>query len=391
MRGRGDKRFQPQGGGRGRFVKKQGEPYKGTSKLGMKPEVGAYLDLPRGKPADPDMVLHWLDCLRVYIISNYESGITEIIGGDGSLNEYPELEEPEEPDDDAGPVQMENWKTEKREYRKALDTFNKDCLKVFGLFLGQMSEGSRNRIKESPLGPKALADRDPLNLLSVVVTTHMNNKRYGDNYNIIAAEIDFFAHKMLHNEDLLKYYTRFKTLLFVRSEAYRVADVDCPDMSDELQSTKFIVGLSSVYLEYVNLFRNKTRPWPLSLDEAQADASNYVLGKPGGQTQNPPNQERRNVLAASRGGKGGSGGRGGRGGQGEKGERGGLETQGARSGTPYRDREASPLRDGTVQEYGTRYGKCNNCSEEGHYAYECKKPKGSVKKSAAAWNASSEK
>ena len=70
----------------------------------------------------------------------------------------------------------------------------------------------------------------------------------------------------------------------------------------------------------------------------------------------------------------------GRGGSNQGAEKGGYDIPGsegtARAGTPYRDREATPQRErgGAVQEYGTRYGACNNCGEEGHYAYECKKP-----------------
>ena len=61
-----------------------------------------------------------------------------------------------------------------------------------------------------------------------------------------------------------------------------------------------------------------------------------------------------------------------------------------RSGNHYRDRDATPHREriGAVQEYGTRYESCNNCGEEGHYAYECKKP---PKKNAPARHTSSEK
>ena len=50
MRGRGDGRFQSRGGGRGRYGRGQGEPHKPISN-GRKPEVGAYLDLPRGQAA----------------------------------------------------------------------------------------------------------------------------------------------------------------------------------------------------------------------------------------------------------------------------------------------------------------------------------------------------
>ena len=84
MRGRGDGRFQSRGGGRGRYGRGQGEPHKPISK-GRKPEVGAYLDLRRGQAADPESVLKWLECFRVYMYSTYESTVKEIIGIDGIL------------------------------------------------------------------------------------------------------------------------------------------------------------------------------------------------------------------------------------------------------------------------------------------------------------------
>ena len=82
MRARGDGRFQSRGGGRGRYGRGQGEPHKPISK-GRKPEVGAYLDLPRGQAADPESVLKWLECFRVYMYSTYESTVKEIIVSTG--------------------------------------------------------------------------------------------------------------------------------------------------------------------------------------------------------------------------------------------------------------------------------------------------------------------
>ena len=74
---------------RGRYGRGQGEPYKPIAK-GRKPEVGAYLDLPRGQAADPESVLKWLECFRVYMYSTYESTVEEIIGIDGILYKYVE-------------------------------------------------------------------------------------------------------------------------------------------------------------------------------------------------------------------------------------------------------------------------------------------------------------
>ena len=222
----------------------------------------------------------------------------------------------------------------------------------------------------------------------------MSNKRYGETYNIITAVRKFYNNEMTQHEDLAAYYSRCRTLLFVKNEAYRLADEDAPEHTDEFHAVLFITALNSNYSDYINTFKNKVRPWPQTMADANQDAANFLMGRPvhGGA---PPNSEKRNVFAAGRGGRAGSGGRGGRGrGSSQGAEKGGYDTPGsdstARAGTPYRDREATPQRErsGTVHEYGTRYGSCNNCGEEGHYAYECKKP---PKKNAPARHPSSEK
>ena len=182
--------------------------------------------------------------------------------------------------------------------------------------------------------------------------------------------------------------------MFVKSESYRIADEEEPLHTDEFHAILFVTGLNSNYLEYNNTFQNKVRSWPQTMADANQDAANFLMGRPvhGGA---PPNSEKRNVFAAGRGGRAGSGDRSSRGSGSESGaEKGGFDTPGSdsttRAGTSYRDREATPQRErsGTVQEYGTRYGSCNNCGEEGHYAYECKKP---LRKNAPARHPSSEK
>ena len=84
--------------------------------------------------------------------------------------------------------------------------------------------------------------------------------------------------------------------------------------------------------------------------DANQDAANFLMGRPvhGGA---PPNSEKRNVIAAGRGGRASPTGRGGKGrGSSESGaEKGGFDTPGSdstrRAGTPYRDREATPNRE----------------------------------------------
>ena len=311
MRGRGDGRFQSRGGGRGRYGRGQGEPHKPIVK-GRKPEVGAYLDLPRGQAADPEAVLKWLECLRVYMYSTYESSIKEIIGIDGVLTDYEEFVEPDDPPDNAGMVAIERWKTASKKYAANIELHKKNCAKLYGVILGQMSEASITRVNEMPAGKRAIEDCDPLEVLTCVVATHMNNKRYGDVYNMTTAIRNFYNNKMYQNEDLASYFSRCRTLLFVKSESYRIADEEEPFHTDEFHAVLFVTGLNSNYLEYINTFKNKVRSWPQTMADANQDAANFLMGRPvhGGA---PPNSEKRNVFAASRGGRAGSAGRGGRG------------------------------------------------------------------------------
>ena len=70
-----------------------------------------------------------------------------------------------------------------------------------------------------PAGKRAMEECDPLGLLTCVVATHMSNKRYGETYSIITAVRNFYNNKMTQHEDLAAYYSRCRTLLFVKSEA----------------------------------------------------------------------------------------------------------------------------------------------------------------------------
>ena len=328
--------------------------------------------------------------------SNFESTVKEIIGIDGGLCGYEELVEPADPPEGAGMVAIERWKTASKKYHTTVELHKKECSKLYGVLLGQMSETSQIRTSEMPSGKRAIEECDPLGVLSYVVSTHMNNKRHGETFNIIIAIRNYYSNKMTANKDLAAYYSSCRTLLFIKNKFYRLADEETPEHTDEFHSVLCITGLNTNYSENISTFRNKVRPWPQSMAEANHGAANFLTEKP---VHNgaPPNSEKRNVFGASRSGRAGSGGRGGRGrhNQSQSGaEKGGCDTPSsentARAGTPYRDREATPHRErsGTVQEYGTRYGGCNNCGEEGQYSYECKKP---PRKNAPARHTSSEK
>ena len=70
---------------------------------------------------------------------------------------------------------------------------------------------------------------------------------------------------MTQHEDLAAYYSRCRTLLFVKNEAYRLADEDAPEHTDEFHAVLFITALKSDYSEYSNMFKNKVRSWPQTM------------------------------------------------------------------------------------------------------------------------------
>ena len=183
----------------------------------------------------------------------YESTVKEIIGIDGILYDYVEQVEPEDPPDGAGLVAIVRGKTARKKYGAADELLIKDCAKLYGVLLGQMSEASQTRVNEMPAGKRAMEECDPLGLLTCVVATHMNNKRYGETYNNITAVRNFYNNKITQHEDLAAYYSRCQTLLFVKSEAYRLADEVAPEHTDEFHAVLFITALNSNYSEYINI------------------------------------------------------------------------------------------------------------------------------------------
>ena len=175
-----------------------------------------------------------------------------------------------------------------------------------------MSDASITRVNEMPAGKRAIEDCDPLEVLICAVATHMNNKRYGDVFNMTTAIRNFYNNKMYQHEDLAAYFSMCRTLMFVKSESYRIADEEEPEHTDEFHAILFVTGLNSNYSEYINTFKNKVRSWSQTMADANQDAANFLMVRPvhGGA---PPNSEKRNVFAASWSGRAGTGERGGRG------------------------------------------------------------------------------
>ena len=87
--------------------------------------------------------------------STYESSIKEIIGIDGVLSDYEEFVEPDDPPENAGMVAIE---TASKKYAANVELHKKDCAKLYGVILGQMSDASITRVNEMPAGKRVIED-----------------------------------------------------------------------------------------------------------------------------------------------------------------------------------------------------------------------------------------
>ena len=108
--------------------------------------------------------------------------------------------EPADPPEGAGLLAIERWKTARKKYEAASELLIKDCAKLYGVLLGQMSEASQTRVNEMPVGKRAMEACDPLSLLACVVATHMSNKRYGELTTLLQQLETFITIKRLNTK-----------------------------------------------------------------------------------------------------------------------------------------------------------------------------------------------
>ena len=139
-----------------------------------------------------------------------------------------------------------------------MDKFENDKLRVFGLMLGQMSESSKIRIKETDAGIVAIMQQNPRLLLSAIISTHLTDNRLGAEHNLYKIENAFARYVMEPGDSLPFYHQRFRALLSGVEEAYRRANVDVPDsIYREVQlGLKFTVGLNSSYAAYKQYYED---------------------------------------------------------------------------------------------------------------------------------------
>ena len=84
-----------------------------------------------------------------------------IFGSDGILGAYPVFPEPADPPETATPADRKKWEIKFTAWSKEKDSFELDKRKLFGIMLGQMSDSSKTRARETEIGEEATVEQEP--------------------------------------------------------------------------------------------------------------------------------------------------------------------------------------------------------------------------------------
>jgi hypothetical protein len=278
---------------------------------------------------------------------------------DATLGDYLEFKEPTLPKPDCSKFETKMWEIEYAKYIKDKDRLEGDKGKVFGLMLGQMSESSKTRLKETDNGSIAMENQDLRLLLSAILATHLTDNRSGAEHNLYKIEQAFAKYVMEPGDTLQYYHQRFRAYLSGVQEAYGRAQIECPETvyRDIQLALKFTMGLNSSYAAYKQYYEDGLKDWPENLSDALTEAAKYKPRTAG--SVNPNDMGRANAFAMR--GRGRGRGRGRQSGRGYSSDN---------RGGSYGD--TSGTHTGGQSDYGTRKGDCHTCGEHGHYSFECR-------------------
>jgi hypothetical protein len=126
------------------------------------------------------------------------------------VGDYPELVEPALPNAECSKFETKRWEIAYSKYIKDKDKLEGDKGKVFGLMLGQMSESSKNRVKETDNRAIAMENQGPRLLLSAILATHLTDNRLGAEHNLYNIERAFAKYVMEPGDTLQYYHQRFR-------------------------------------------------------------------------------------------------------------------------------------------------------------------------------------
>jgi uncharacterized membrane protein YgcG len=252
--------------------------------------------------------------MKTYTMANFIAGLDDIFNSENAA--YPDFYEPEFPEehDRGDAVVMEIWKLDNKEYRENAKKLEEHKVKLMGVLLGQMSEASKDQVKTTQEGKTAIEEKEPLDLVRAIVSTHLTAGRIDNDQNLYAAETNYRRIQMGEYEPIATYHRRFLASLTSLKECASRAEKDGAVPDDELQSIHFISTTNGQYGAYKDYFKRGIVSAPTTLQDAYEKMVDFGTGRA---PYSDGREERRGVFTTFRGGRGGGrGGRFGRGGRG---------------------------------------------------------------------------
>ena len=135
------------GFGRGRSDQSRGR--------GLTPAIGAFLDYAPGVNNNVSYLSIWSNKIKEYVNTVCETRVGVIFGQNGTIEDYHEYVEPEEkaqePDIDSSTKKrnLKKWELAYSEFFKLSQKHEIEKRKVFSIMMGQMSDRSKNRVREN--------------------------------------------------------------------------------------------------------------------------------------------------------------------------------------------------------------------------------------------------
>ena len=224
--------------------------YQGTI-----PSIGAYLDLPPGRGIIPGTVTNWMKKMGEYSMTVSSTQIGVIFGSDGILGANPVFPEPADPPEMATPAKRKKREIKFTAWSREKKGFRLEKRKLFGIMLGEMSESSKTRARETAMGEEAMIKQDPRKLLQSILATHLEDSRFGAEHHLFNIEQRYHLLKQGPNDSLVFYHQSIRSNFSGIDQAYvRAGRVQPKNNLPEAQKgLKFTMGLNHVHDEHKSL------------------------------------------------------------------------------------------------------------------------------------------
>jgi len=198
---------------------------------------------------------------------------------------FPQLKEPDDPIEDEDGKLSE---IEKIKYSKKYDMYLKDVVRLqadktrlHGIVVGQLSESSKNQLKTTSEGIKALeVEKDPLKLVKAIRATHLSHSMVDPKIAFSTAQSLYENTRMDEKESLARHkevleaaHSRLASAAEGATATYTSEKFEVP--SESMLAVKFIMTLANKYGAYKQKVIRGEKELPSNIKDALEDVQKH--------------------------------------------------------------------------------------------------------------------